>query len=431
MQNIEHDMDDLFKRAADEYPLNAGHGDWESIEKRLAVTEPLAATGKPEKKNNKKLFLLLLLIVLSSLIGFMILIPGSKNYFINKSSTEKNLQTLQKTKAVATTQLNKNTVPAELHLTNTSASTEKKKEAVAVKILAEKNKIDSTSLDIDKNKNIDSEKAISQFLPDRDDKNDENNINNFQKNNKPEPKSTTKYSKVIKDSLLSENEKVESATATSGNNEVIFNDKKKTKPKKKNRQENGVYAGLLVGLDFSKVKSTSFKGPGYGAGILIGYKAKSFFVETGISREFKYYLSMGQSFNDHDAPMPSGMVIENLESRSRILEIPLKVGYTFYKKKKNSLFIAGGAAIYIMTNEKNNYNVTMNGNPEKMVGLYEKNNVKFPAVVSISAGWEHNLNKSFQLRIEPILKLPLKGIGIGRLPVTSAGLQLGVTKKIN
>lgn len=429
MQNIENDMDDLFKRAAEEYPLDISHGDWESVEKRLALAEPRATKGTLNKNNYKKLFLLVLLIVLFSSIGFMILTPGSKNYFTNKYISEKNKETVKNNNAVSATALDNVDPVGKDMVPNSLATTKKRKETAERKILTQRKIIQGRRSYKGDNKNLVSENVLTQVIPDSEVRNDEKNVGNFQMNNKPDLKSTKNYSKAKQDSLVSANENSISVTDTSKNKVVVLSVKKTTKAKKKNIKENGVYAGLLSGLDFSKVKSTSFKGAGFGAGLLIGYKANSFFVETGISREFKYYSSMGHMFNDKDGLMPSGTVIENLESRSNILEIPLKVGYTFHKKQKNSLFFAGGAALYIMTNEKNNYNVTMNGNPEKMVGLYKKNTVKFPAVVSISAGWEYSLERSLRIRIEPVLKLPLKGIGIGRLPVTSMGIQLGITKK--
>ena len=127
--------------------------------------------------------------------------------------------------------------------------------------------------------------------------------------------------------------------------------------------------------------------------------------------------------------MPDGMIVNNLESRSRILEIPLKIGYLLYRKRNTNIFVAAGIAAYIMTKEKNNYNITENGNPGKMVGLYEKSNFKMPAAFSVSAGWEHHLSGLLKIRIEPYLKLPMQGIGVGKLPVTSAGIQIGITRQ--
>ncbi len=36
MQHLGNDMDDLFQRAAENYPLEQGAGDWEGIAKRIA-----------------------------------------------------------------------------------------------------------------------------------------------------------------------------------------------------------------------------------------------------------------------------------------------------------------------------------------------------------------------------------------------------------
>ena len=36
MQNIEYDMDDLFRKAAEDYPLKSGDSNWESVSKKIA-----------------------------------------------------------------------------------------------------------------------------------------------------------------------------------------------------------------------------------------------------------------------------------------------------------------------------------------------------------------------------------------------------------
>ncbi|MBC7628425.1 hypothetical protein [Ferruginibacter sp.] len=66
MQYLENDMDDLFQRAAENYPLKTGEGDWETITDRLTPT--------PEKISQVRLFknrvtneLLVLVLLFSSL----------------------------------------------------------------------------------------------------------------------------------------------------------------------------------------------------------------------------------------------------------------------------------------------------------------------------------------------------------------------------
>ncbi len=42
-------MDDLFRRAAENYPLNTGKGDWDKIDKKLAVLAVSEETSKTRK----------------------------------------------------------------------------------------------------------------------------------------------------------------------------------------------------------------------------------------------------------------------------------------------------------------------------------------------------------------------------------------------
>lgn len=410
MQDIENDMDDLFRRAAEEYPLQAGKSNWESIEKKISLLTATIEPQKPEgQKNNKKLFPFLLLTGILLLIGFALFNPDLNNYKTGKAFIQANQRAIPDNK-----------ISGKLPTTNNTVSGIRKSTA-GLNSVSEKNKIPTANLPKNKNENVFPNSGSYQ----------KTNSPDYQKKTNPDTIVDKKYFEKEKEELLSDNKNTGYKNHSSPKEKnVIPIEHKKTKAGIRPAKEKGLYAGIIAVIDHSKVKSTSFKEPGFSAGILIGYRVRSFFTETGITIGHKYYSSEGNLFNDQDASMPSGMIIDNLESRSKILEISLKAGYYFYKKKNTNLFIAGGTALYIMTREKNNYNVTMNGNPEKMVGLYEKNSLKIPAVLNISAGWEHDLTGLLKIRIEPVLKLPLQGIGVGRLPVTSAGIQIGITRRL-
>ena len=154
--------------------------------------------------------------------------------------------------------------------------------------------------------------------------------------------------------------------------------------------------------------------------------------ETGIIWNKKSYSSEGKNFSMDKvgSAMPAGMIINDLESRSSLIEIPVKAKYDFFRKRNSNFFIAGGVSSYIMTTEKNKYNVTMNGTHEKVSGVYEKNNYGIPAVANFSFGFEQSISRIVNIRVEPFLKVPLRGMGVGRLPVTSAGLQVGITSRL-
>jgi hypothetical protein len=80
-----------------------------------------------------------------------------------------------------------------------------------------------------------------------------------------------------------------------------------------------------------------------------------------------------------------------------------------------------------MTKEKNNYLALVNGNKQNITSTYSKSNRYLAAVIDFSVGYEFNIQKNKALRIEPYLQFPLKGIGVGTMPVMSTGLHIGYT----
>ena len=100
------------------------------------------------------------------------------------------------------------------------------------------------------------------------------------------------------------------------------------------------YLGLIAGPDLSKVHSGPFNF-GFDAGLLFGYKINSkISLETGLIKGRKNYTSDGSNFNMGKIrqSMPAGMTINDLASKSDLIEIPLKVKYNF-AAKKNPAFL--------------------------------------------------------------------------------------------
>ncbi len=432
MQNVENDMDDLFRRAAEKYPLTTGQNNWENIEKRLSGVPLSDDPKKQERKYDyKKWLLVFLFISISLLIGFIMLYPLHRNFQAaineNKTSQQKNLNEKPVTNGNLT--IHKK-LSEELNETNGRVPSFEKDEISPGNLPAKRNRPVSRDLPGNKNESFFYGRGPSKIFSGYSQKNTNTS------RQKPESHVTenpVKFPETKDKTFLpgnNERKTVEERKALAGKNVVSSVEKKKPPSQVKPLKENGFYAGIVTGPDFSKVKSGSFTDPGFSTGILAGYKInKKFFIETGFLSDTKYYFSEGNMFNKAGASMPDEMIVNNLESRSKILEIPLKLGYRFYKTKKTNLFLTGGISTYIMTNERNNYNVSMNGNPEKMEGIYKKTNFKMPAVLSMSVGWEHHLSGFFTIRIEPYLKIPLQGIGVGKLPVTSTGVQIGITRQ--
>ncbi|MEJ7625456.1 MAG: hypothetical protein WKF35_01230 [Ferruginibacter sp.] len=73
MLHVTDDMDDLFRKAADGYPLNTANPEWDKLEKKMiAGNKP---TEKSKNFSNRKYLLLLLLLI----FPFLLFINNTKN----------------------------------------------------------------------------------------------------------------------------------------------------------------------------------------------------------------------------------------------------------------------------------------------------------------------------------------------------------------
>ncbi len=207
----------------------------------------------------------------------------------------------------------------------------------------------------------------------------------------------------------------------------------------KNRQQKSVakrkkgrfYLGVIAGPDLSTVKNEKSDEWGYTIGLVGGYQLnKKWAVETGLLWDRKNYYATGRHFNTSKMNLPSHTNIIYAEGYCHMWEIPLNVRYNIGYNKKHQWFAVAGISSYLMQKEAYHY-------------LYERYNVEYYgsknykaasrnwlSVANIGAGYQYSTNKGINIRVEPYLKLPLTGLGIGSLPITSTGVQLGVTYPI-
>ncbi len=438
MQHLENDMDDLFQRAAENYPLKKGSDDWESVAKRIADnTKPAEVIPvQPNKKNKKFLMLaLLLLLICGSWITYILLnnelSPVRNTSVLSEQPDQTTGRTGSKSSDAEVTDDANALKPANQNRSN-NTGTQKSSVTTSTNNLLKRNAGQGNfyvGSNIEKSKNPKSKHSRPA----------EENYNTDNYSEQPIIKDNTGNEEVTNipgndDSITKKNI---SGNLESQESEKINNDTQAGKTKKKaatiSQKKKGMYMGLFAGPDFSRVKEKSFGNSGFDAGLLLGFRLNSrLSFESGIFWNKKYYSSEGSNFSMDKVgtTMPTGMIIDNLKSKSSVIEIPLKVKYDFSAKKNSGLFVAGGVSSYIMMKERNMYSVIYNGTQQKMEGVYEKKDYGIPAVANLSFGYEHNVSRNINIRIEPYLKIPLQGMGVGSLPVTSAGLHVGITGKL-
>ncbi len=208
--------------------------------------------------------------------------------------------------------------------------------------------------------------------------------------------------------------------------------KKKASAAKKN---SFLYVGAIGAPDYSTIHLQTSKGVGTTFGLLVGYALNQrWAIETGAYIETKKYYTKGEYFNTKALNLSGNESINNLDGTCTMWEIPINVRYNFNTEGNFRWFATAGISTYLMTNEK-------------YTALYQSSNygrtVTWPeqvqwkggdnylfSIFNFSGGFEQRIGKVGNLRIEPYWRIPLSGLGHGNLSILSTGLNIGFTRRL-
>lgn len=195
--------------------------------------------------------------------------------------------------------------------------------------------------------------------------------------------------------------------------------------KKSLKPKNGIYYGVILGPDISMIKSQGVKNLGYNIGGVLGYRFNSrWSVEAGIQWSKKKYYTDGKYFNKYAAGI-TAPELRSLNGGCEMFVFPIGMKYRFNIGNK-PVFAGAGLNSYIM--KKENYTYIANGSNSTYEGSrsYMNSGDHLFSNLQLSAGFDKQLSNKLALRIEPYFSVPLKSIGIGKIPITSMGITAGI-----
>lgn len=213
-------------------------------------------------------------------------------------------------------------------------------------------------------------------------------------------------------------------------------DSSATKPKASPKAKTSYfYAGILGAPDLSTVKMQAVKGVGNTIGVLLGYAFNPHWaIETGAYLDRKRYYTEGEYFNTEAVKLPANATLNSVDGTCYMWEIPLNIRYNFNPAGKTRWFAAAGFSTYLMSSEKYSYAYEAYGGGTSWAGdsyWHIKKPSQYPfSIINVSGGFEQRLGKVGNLRIEPYLRIPLTGMGTGKLPIMSTGINIGITRQL-
>lgn len=196
-----------------------------------------------------------------------------------------------------------------------------------------------------------------------------------------------------------------------------------TPKKDKGRSRNKLALGLTAGIDWSRIHSMADERNGYNFGFTISYDINDrWSVSTGAILTRKKYSALGKDFNPPDHYWTTYVKLQTVVGYCQMIDIPLNLRYNITNKKTSRLFASTGLSSYLMSRQYYKYYYINQANQAmERDWTSTENSAYWMGILNFSAGYEKQLSAHWSLQAEPFLKLPLKGVGFGRMDISSYG----------
>ena len=181
------------------------------------------------------------------------------------------------------------------------------------------------------------------------------------------------------------------------------------------------------GTDWTSVRFTHNDKAGYNAGVLLSWHfANKFSLSTGALYTKKNYSAYGKDYHPPKGYWTNYITLDELNGSCWMIDIPLNLRYDFAGGKQYNFFGSAGVSTYLMDKESYTYHYMYNGSYARRNWLNENNSSHVFSILNVSAGYEKSVGKKLSVQMEPYLKVPVAGIGFGKMQMNSYGINFAI-----
>lgn len=186
---------------------------------------------------------------------------------------------------------------------------------------------------------------------------------------------------------------------------------------------------ILAAPDLNGVNSFHNGQVGVNLGFQLGIQiSKKWSISTGAVYAVKPYgININTNTTNYTANGAYAQPLNYIDANCRVLDIPLNLNYQLYNKGKNTLNVGSGLSSYFMLRETYRYDY----GPEYSTVQIKNRNQHIMGVLNLNTTYTGHVNAHFSIIAQPYIKLPLTGIGNGRVDLQSTGIGLGVNWNLN
>ncbi len=198
----------------------------------------------------------------------------------------------------------------------------------------------------------------------------------------------------------------------------------------KNKRSSSFSLNFSAGPDMSMIGTGKTGKSKLLSGIGLGYTYKDrLTIRSGFYTANKVYTATPADYHPSNANFyyyyPN---LQKIDADCKVYEIPISLSYNFGRSRKQNWFASSGVSSYLMKRET--YKYFYKRSPSEPTISRQRTlsgvNKHYFAVMTVSGGYQRHLNKAMTLTVEPYLKLPLKGVGYGKVKLNSSGVLFTV-----
>jgi len=179
--------------------------------------------------------------------------------------------------------------------------------------------------------------------------------------------------------------------------------------------------GLSLAPEYSGI---SFEGskPGFGLGITASYYlANRLSIATGVFYSKKVYDIGESGYGTYNGLWNQVRRPDDIDASCKVIEIPLNLRLDMISTNRSKIFIGTGLSTYFMTAEDYAF-IYNSARSQDISGINLRGeNNHFFSIYNFSIGFQRRLTDRFGIEIEPYIKVPIGGVGLWNVNLTSSG----------
>lgn len=162
----------------------------------------------------------------------------------------------------------------------------------------------------------------------------------------------------------------------------------------------------------------------YGLGLSYAFN-KNISLRTGFYAGRKVYSANPSEYHPEYNFWMYYPYLKKIDANCLVYEIPVTAVYNFASSKKHSWFVSTGLSSFLMKKETYDYySKNPNGQVDVRTRTISNENKHLFSVLNLSGGYQYRVSNRLSIMAEPYFKLPVSGVGFGKVKLNSAGVLL-------